>query len=423
MTTPNALLGKPAAEARTIMLTESFARSGDKLYIYRNGRYVDANPILDILVINHLTEARWTPSLDLSVRRALLQLAPPLPDEPSLNLVNFKNGLYDIRTGALMPHTPSYLTTIQIEANYNPTMLCPATDQFYSDIFAPDIIPTIYEIVGWLMFPDTNFHKALMLVGGGANGKSTFIRHLATLLGQSNVASETLQSLNTRNGPYSLLGKLVNLQADNPAIPLQDNHTFNAIVAGDMMTIEQKYLPRQNVKLFCRLVYACNSIPQTADNSYAYARRWLTIPFNRVFKETDPKTLNPDVLHSILTMPGELSGLVNKALAGYKALRLRGHFAATPSLIDGSQLMSESSNPILDFLTQAVTLTDPLAVTPRSALWLHYVDYCTINRMVKDMLGRNTFFDMIEKTPGITRIIRTGITSFKGIKPVTFITI
>ena len=235
--TPLSLLGKPAAEAVTMLSNYHIAARHNQLYIYQNNHYVTDDRAISRAIIAQLTEAHWTSHTEKSMREAMLVTAPQLPTTPSIHLLHLRNGIYDIRTNMLYPHSPQVLLTQHIDITYDVTALCPVTDQFYADIFAPDILPTIYEIIGLLLFPDVSFQKAFMLKGNGANGKSTFIDQLTVFLGRDNISSETLQSINGTYGAYSLVDKLANLNAETPTIPITNNHKFKSIVVGDSITV------------------------------------------------------------------------------------------------------------------------------------------------------------------------------------------
>ncbi|MBI3683523.1 MAG: hypothetical protein HY235_24370 [Acidobacteria bacterium] len=49
----------------------------------------------------------------------------------------------------------------------------PGLGQFISEVFPDDAEAIAWEIPGWLITPATSIHKAVLLTGDGANGKST----------------------------------------------------------------------------------------------------------------------------------------------------------------------------------------------------------------------------------------------------------
>ncbi|MCC6014672.1 MAG: hypothetical protein LM564_03090, partial [Desulfurococcaceae archaeon] len=84
----------------------------------------------------------------------------------------------------------------------------------------------LYEIIGYtLLAGEYPLNKAVMLVGEGRNGKSTYLELVKRLLGSGNVVSVKLQDLTndrTRFSIYSLYGKLANIFADLPSEALRN---------------------------------------------------------------------------------------------------------------------------------------------------------------------------------------------------------
>lgn len=69
-------------------------------------------------------------------------------------------------------------------------------------------------------------------------------------------------------------------------------------------------------------IYSTNEIPESSDKTNAYWRRWVFIPFLRVFEgENKDKDLKEK-----LTTESEVSGLLNLALIGVKLIEQDGGF-------------------------------------------------------------------------------------------------
>ena len=60
------------------------------------------------------------------------------------NIINFQNGILDVNTGELKPHSPDYLCTIRIPCNYNRNVPVPRTQYF--DKFMNDLTNNDQEI-------------------------------------------------------------------------------------------------------------------------------------------------------------------------------------------------------------------------------------------------------------------------------------
>jgi Predicted ATPase len=54
----------------------------------------------------------------------------------------------------------------------------------------------LFEIIGYCLLQAYTMHKAFMLIGTGANGKSSYLTLVRRILGNHNVVSISLQELN-----------------------------------------------------------------------------------------------------------------------------------------------------------------------------------------------------------------------------------
>lgn len=61
------------------------------------------------------------------------------------NIINFENGILDLNTGELKPHSPDYLCTIRIPCNYNENAPVPKTQYF--DKFMNELTKINQEII------------------------------------------------------------------------------------------------------------------------------------------------------------------------------------------------------------------------------------------------------------------------------------
>ncbi len=84
------------------------------------------------------------------------------------------------------------------------------------------------------------------------------------------------------------------------------------------MTGERKYGPAFNFVVRTVPVLICNNVPSIADLSRGMQRRLMVIPFNRTFTKKDRDRHLFDRIWK-----SELSGVLNRALAGYQRVQKR----------------------------------------------------------------------------------------------------
>jgi putative DNA primase/helicase len=271
-----------------------------------------------------------------------------------------------------LPHDPDYLSTIRIPVRYDPAATCPTIDYFFDSTLPPDCIPIASELFGYALIPDVKLEKAFMLTGGGANGKSTFLKLLETFVGTENVSKIPLQELDEhRFKRADLFGKLVNLFADLDARELQSSSYFKTIVSGDMIDAERKHKDPFYFRPFARLVYSANQLPPSPDKSFAYFRRWCIIPFPHQF--VGPKANKS--LAGELTQPNELSGLLNRALKGLMRVFENEGFSESETVKEALDEYMRQNNTVAAFVSECCEF-DPNAQVERGELYAAYTKYC-----------------------------------------------
>lgn len=367
--------------ATAILSRTRFARdAGGALYHYHGGVYRPGGERIVRARVKAVLNASdllklWKIRLADEVVEFIAVDAPTLWDRPPLDVVNVANGLLHLPSRTLSPHTPDHLTQVQLPVAYDPAAECPGWEAFLDAVFPADALAAgvPWEIAGDLIQPDRSHQKAILCVGEGGNGKSTYLSGLVAFVGRRNVSGVSLHRLEAdRFAAARLVGKLANVCPDLPSTHLVGTSVFKAIVdgEGDAISAERKFRDAFDVVPFCRLVFSANWMPRSADSSHAFFRRWTVLPFSRTFEEGDPRRRRRAELSAELAEPAELSGLLNRALATLPALRQHG-FTETPSMQQAWQEFREATDPVSVWLTQrTVGVAD--AVTPKQELLLTY---------------------------------------------------
>lgn len=266
------------------------------------------------------------------------------------HIINVRNGLLDLETLQLRPHTPDYLSTAQIDVVYEPEAKALKIQKFLSEVAQPRDVALIEEIVGWLLWPDYNVHKAVMLLGPGRNGKGTLLRLITAFLGQKSISNVTLQELvSDRFAKADLYGKLANIGGDLPSKDLSDTAAFRNLTGGDDNRAQEKYRAAFSFRNKAKMLFSANVLPRSPDDTYAFYSRWILIEFLNVF-DLQKGTADPD-LDAKLQEPEELSGLLNLALAGLARLKANGwRFSYDKTVEDVEVMYKRNANPVYAFL-------------------------------------------------------------------------
>lgn len=252
---------------------------------------------------------------------------PTINCDPVPQYINFGNGLLDWHTGQLHPHNPDVLSTVQLGVDYQPDATCPAFDAFLAQVVPADMIDTVWELIGYLMYSGNPLHKAVMLMGRGRNGKGTLLRVLNALLGVRNVTSVSLHDLvDNRFAAASLFGKLANIAGDIDGGYLENTAKFKAITGGDLVSAERKGLDQFDFIPWAVPVFSANKIPASADTTTGYLSRWVVVPFPHDLTGREDRFLDGK-LHTA----AELRGVAARGIAALPGLLKRGDFVLTES--------------------------------------------------------------------------------------------
>jgi putative DNA primase/helicase len=367
--------------ASAITAKDRFARNGsDVLYAYRDGVYRPDGELLvrkrvkHVLLDNDCPEL-WSRSLATEVIEFITLDVPELPEQPSTELINLRNGLLNVRTRELFAHSPEFLSTIRIGITFDPAAACPAIDKFIGEVFSEDAILLAWEILGDLLTPDRSVQKAICLLGEGGNGKSAFLDLATNFVGNENVCHLSLQRLEAdRFSTARLYGKLANICSDLPNERLSGTATFKALTGCDRITAEIKYRDSFEFTPFARLLFSANRLPASDDASQAFFDRWMIVPFENRFRHTRHETLR-NVLQARLCDASELSGALNKALDGLERVR-RCYRFTEPKESRVAVKRYQAANDALAAWLDEHTVTCPDTAVSQSELHSAYAAHC-----------------------------------------------
>lgn len=258
------------------------------------------------------------------------------PDELGLSpgSIAVENGLLDLAaaaddedTNALRDLEPEDYALTRLPVEYDPDA---TADEWanYVDEWAEDgRADALQEYIGYcLHVGGLPIHRALLLVGSGANGKGTFLHVVRELLGRENTSSIELQTLaNEKDAVADFYGALANIDDDLSARKLGAGlGMFKKLVGGDRVRARRLYEDGFEFDATGKHLYAANEVPQVDvdDEDEAFWRRWLLVEFPNHYP---PSQRDPE-LREELSSPEQLSGVLNWAVDGWKRLLDQGHF-------------------------------------------------------------------------------------------------
>ncbi|MFW6114201.1 MAG: DNA primase family protein, partial [bacterium] len=273
-----------------------------------------------------------------------------------------------------LPPTPALLTTNALPYAFDPQAECPTWIAFLESIWGDDqqAIDTFGEWFGYCLVPDTRQHKLLMLIGPARSGKGTIARVMRGLIGEKNLASPTLASLDSRFGLWPLLGKLVAVVADarlsarNDSIQIVER--LLSITGEDPQDVERKNLPiLTGIRLPVRFMIMTNELPNVRDTSGALMTRLILLSMPRSFHGQEDRTVSDRLLQ-------ELPGIPNWAIHGWQRLTQRGGFLQPESSQELINDLHDLASPIRAFLKDECEIGAEFCVAI-SALYERWCDW------------------------------------------------
>ncbi len=343
----------------------------DEIYVYQNGVYKPkAESIIkkmcNDLLGDHYNTHRGNETVGFIQASTYTERV-----EPDMNLINLSNGIYNIKTGLLLPHDPEIFMLTQHPFDYEPGADCPTIKTFISEVVREEDIDTIQELFGYCLWKKYHIQKAFVFLGEGNNGKSTLLELLKAFIGVENVSGISLQDLEGRFTPASLYGKLANIYADLSDRSLKQTGKFKMVTGGDNIGAEQKFKDFFNFVNYAKLIYSANKLPECDDDTTAFFRRWIFVSCPNSF---EPGKCDPDILEK-LTTDSELSGLFNWALVGLRRLLKNKMFSSSKTTEETRRLYIQMSSPVVAFVESEMEFEVNAAIS-KDEIYSRFVKYC-----------------------------------------------
>lgn len=246
-------------------------------------------------------------------------------NEVYINLLDCTLQVTDGEVKAI-PFDKEQFLTYQLPYAYDSEAECPMFLRFLSEVLPDDSAQKVLsEYLGYLFIKNGNksikAEKMLVLYGSGANGKSVVFEIMLALLGRENVSNYSLTSLTDSAGYYraQISNKLVNYGSEIGGKLEAD--MLKKMASGEPIEARQPYGRPLLLHEYAKLIFNCNQLPKDVEQTDAYFRRFLILPFNVTIEEDkQDKFLASKIIES------ELPGVLNWILEGLKRLLEQGKF-------------------------------------------------------------------------------------------------
>ena len=295
----------------------------------------------------------------------------------SLKFLPFRNGVLDLWTKELLPHSPDYGFTWQLPRDYSVRSTeWHRIHDFLNNGLAgsnPELKNIAIAYCNAVLKGRSDLQKFLYLFGSGANGKGAFMTLFRMLIGAENTHATTLKELNeNRFEPSNLKGKRLLLMTDEDK-RVGGVSVFKSVTGKDPIRYERKGKDSTNFLFEGMAVIAANSPTFGGDSNYAIKRRKVDFPCLVTVKEHDRRDLVPEFESELPDFTAYLLSLPDEWVT--KTLRDAGSVAAVKKL-NWEMTMREDS--IAAFLDSQLII-DPTQSVQSAEVYSSYQIFCLQN--------------------------------------------
>jgi len=214
--------------------------------------------------------------------------------------INFRNGILDLDTMKMLPHSPEILSTIQIPCDYNPNVTKPKDSHFENYLMHlcendSKRVNLVLEMMGVALsnVPAYKAKKAFFMVGEGNTGKSQAKELIARMIGGEYVSSVDLGTLENRFGTSLIYGKRLAGSSDMGYMKIEELKLFKQITGGDTIAAEFKGENGFSFKYKGLLWFCCNDMPKFGgDKGDHVYDRMIILECNNYVEKKDPDLLD-----------------------------------------------------------------------------------------------------------------------------------
>lgn len=381
--------------ADDIMIQYNFKtlRETEELLVYKNGVYV-YDPECSVIkeecekILDNCNTRFCNEIINKIKRRTFVNRSE---FDSDIDVLNLKNGLYNIKTGKWSDHDPNYLSRIQLPVEYKPEAVPYSFLKYISECLPrPEDLFVVMEGFASCLLKTSKYEKAFMFIGGGSNGKSTFLEIMMEVLGRDNISNVSIHDLTQqRFTKAELEGKLANIYADVESDELRSTGVLKALISGDSILVEKKNQHPFKMRNIAKMFFSANRFPEVLDQSNAMFRRFVIVDWIITFDKKKDINLKSRLLND----PNELSGILNILIKLARDLEKRGSFKFNVDIEKLRKNWNEKADPIRKFIDDNIVLGENYEVE-RVQLYEAYVKFCTGQNIVIE--NRNVFYVRIK---------------------------
>lgn len=241
-----------------------------------------------------------------------------------------------------------YMTYV-LPFKFDPNAKMPKWTKFLNTVIPDESVQMVLqEYVGYLFLPKY-LQKFLFLYGMGANGKSVFIKVVASLFDDANVSYLKVQDMYDHNLD-NLNGKKLNISSElsGNATAKGQIETVKEIAEGATITVNPKHEKAYKIYNPPKMIMSANTKLTGGGQNDGLIRRLMMIPFEAQIPERER---NEDLHTEIINE--EMSGVLNWAIEGLlRLIKNRGKFTQSNILDEVTEQYREETDQVYSYIKE-----------------------------------------------------------------------
>jgi putative DNA primase/helicase len=346
-----------------------------------------------------------------------------VPDELDADpdLLNFPNVTVNLTTMEARVHNIKDMISKIAGCNYDPAASCPLWERFLDRIMGgnKDLIGYLQRAAGYSLTGHTGERAIFLCHGRGANGKSTFLNALLSVVGDYGISVESntfciSRGEKIRNDLAALKGTRLVTATEAGKGKRLDEAIIKQLTGGEDR-IRARFLFQEyfEFKPECKIFWSFNSAPRITDSTDSIWDRVKMIPFLIVIPEAERDIR---LLGKLLK---EAPGIMNWMLAGLKEYQRIG-LAEPEEVRTATRNYREEQDILADFFTE-MCIIESTATGGATDLYDAYVQWHSWQAPEEKVKSQRSFgFEMADhgfmrdRDPATKRKIYLGIRLKKG---------
>jgi putative DNA primase/helicase len=376
-----------AREHKIICMKES-----RKLFKYNDGVYESATVEIEAeaLLAKCGKDAYATHFVKQDLQKCLhrIEYTTSVPEsefDKNDKIIVVKNGLLNIETGELKPHTPDEIYTSKMDIEFKRDAIKNNGFKIFMEFLYTTFkgveweIEIIQELFGYCLSNETFVQAFFIFLGDGGNGKGVLLNILTGLIGKNNTSNIPLKDIcgNDKFTLAGLYGKKLNVCGDIGKDMIKASENVKKLSGRDGINAQFKFGQPFTYNFFGKLIFAGNAMPEFDDGTSAIFDRLNIIDFPNKFRNTGGE--NKD-LEKLCTTPEALSGILIWAVEGYQRLKANGKFSHHKTNKQKMDFVANKINPINAFVVSCVDNLEGNFV-PKDAIYTSYKIFARMNNL------------------------------------------